>query len=69
MDDLIERARARASEISASVGKSRNGLDLELLVEILIESRVISGRKPRPVDEPRGWLRLLRRFRHWMKYK
>ena len=72
MADLIERASVRAGEISTgttSVARDNQGIDLELLVELLNEVRVISGRKPRPVDEPRGWLKLLLRFRHWMKYK
>ena len=68
-DDLIDRAQVRAKEISSSVGKSNMGIDLELLAEILNELRVISGRKPRPVEVPRAWLRWFERFERWISYE
>ena len=60
MDDLVERARVRAGEISTgttSVARDNQGIDLELLVEILLELRKLNARetslKLRPIFKPR----------------
>ena len=60
MADLIERASVRAGEISTgttSVARDNQGIDLELLIEILLELRKLNARetslKLRPIFKPR----------------
>ena len=66
--DLTARAHARAREIAASYARHNGGIDLELLVEILNELRIMNGRLPNE-DVPRTWLRLLNRFERWIAYQ
>ena len=69
MQTLIERAQERAKDISASRARGTAGIELELLAEILIESRITNGRLPPEKDVPRTWLRLFKRFKRWMTYQ
>jgi len=66
--NLIDRAHAQAKDISASLARHNQGIDLELLAEILNELRVLNGRLPNE-DMPRTWLRLFNRFKRWIAYR
>jgi len=55
--DLVERAHHRAKEISSAVARNNQGIDLELLAEILSELRRLNEREEAP-----GYFR---RFFHW----
>lgn len=57
--ELIGRAHARAAEISAAIARNNQGIDLELLAEILSELRRLNERE----EAPGLWRRIFNRIK------
>ena len=59
--NLVERAHDRAAEISAAIARNNQGIDLELLAEILSELRRMNEREEAPGFLRRSFSRLKRK--------
>ncbi len=65
--DLVERAHHRAKEISSAIARNNQGIDLELLAEILSELRRLNER-----EEATGlWRGIFNRIKGatWARYQ